>query len=485
MRINVKKLDARAVLPVFQHASDAGADLASVESVELLPGERKLVRTGIAIELPVGYAAFVHPRSGLAVKKGLSIVNSPGTIDAGYLGELMIPLINTDTTHAIQIAEGDRIAQLVVQKVEQIEYTEVADFYVTTDRSDQGFGSTGVSYDSNFANETTFSPVTDQTTNFHASPYATQAGYAVYGTSPAQFSPAAAPRNTAIAIFAGLRIKTLILSLAPVLFAFTANSNYSSKHILIGVLCALTAMFLQIFSNFANDYADIKTHPNIFARTRKLRLSETLTPNTLRTAALTFGFLAFVSGTLVIYITGHYSLLFIGLPAILAAWFYSVGKRAYGKFGLGDLAVFIFFGPIACSGTEFALTGYIGAYSLVLGIMQGFLACAVLMINNIRDINDDYAQGKLTFAGILGESAARKLLYAELAVPFAIITAFLYFTGSYFGTLPFFALPALIYACFMVKKSAFDVVYYKKAFNSALLFITSFAALTVAALVLM
>ena len=142
--VQVKKLAKDAVIPQRAHADDAGVDLSSAEDVVLAPGQRALVGTGIAIALPAGTVGLVHPRSGLAFKKGLSIVNAPGTIDAGYRGELKVCLINLDPTNAVEIAKGDRIAQLVVQKVELSPMVEV-DELDETERGAGGHGSTGVS----------------------------------------------------------------------------------------------------------------------------------------------------------------------------------------------------------------------------------------------------------------------------------------------------------------------------------------------------
>lgn len=122
---------------------DAGADLRSTESVLLAPGERKLVGTGVSIALPEGFAAFVMPRSGLAAKHGITVVNAPGTVDAGYRGEIKVALLNTDRSAAFQVESGDRIAQLVVMPVARAEFIAV-DELPGSSRGDGGFGSTGV-----------------------------------------------------------------------------------------------------------------------------------------------------------------------------------------------------------------------------------------------------------------------------------------------------------------------------------------------------
>ncbi|MCA0379828.1 MAG: dUTP diphosphatase [Actinobacteria bacterium] len=141
--IEVPIVGEDAQIPSYAQPGDAGADLRSTESLVLEPGERALVGTGLRFALPEGYAAFVVPRSGLAVKHGISIVNSPGTIDAGYRGEIKVPLINLDPREAFEIAPGDRIAQLIVMPVSRAVFTPVQDLESSA-RGEGGFGSTGV-----------------------------------------------------------------------------------------------------------------------------------------------------------------------------------------------------------------------------------------------------------------------------------------------------------------------------------------------------
>ena len=141
--IDVVLLHPLAQLPAFAHNGDAGADLTSVEDVVLEPGERKLVRTGLSIALPDGYVGLVHPRSGLAAKHGLSIVNAPGTVDSGYRGEILVNLINLDRAINIELPAGSRIAQLVIQKVERPDFT-VTNEHMDTERGTDGHGSTGI-----------------------------------------------------------------------------------------------------------------------------------------------------------------------------------------------------------------------------------------------------------------------------------------------------------------------------------------------------
>ncbi|GAA3625277.1 dUTP diphosphatase [Microbacterium awajiense] len=129
-------------VPLYAHPGDAGADLTAAEAVRLEPGRRALVGTGVRIALPDGYVAFVVPRSGLAARHGITIVNSPGTVDAGYRGEIKVSLLNTDPEEAFEIAEGDRIAQLIVMPVPRVEFIEV-DELPDSVRGEGGFGSTG------------------------------------------------------------------------------------------------------------------------------------------------------------------------------------------------------------------------------------------------------------------------------------------------------------------------------------------------------
>ncbi|GAA4628796.1 dUTP diphosphatase [Actinoallomurus vinaceus] len=138
----IQRLDPDLPAPSYAHPGDAGADLVTTVDVELPPGARAMVPTGVAIALPDGYAAFVHPRSGLAARLGLTIVNAPGTVDAGYRGEIKVTLLNTDTENTVRLTRGDRIAQLVIQRVERAVFHEVQALPGSA-RGDGGFGSTG------------------------------------------------------------------------------------------------------------------------------------------------------------------------------------------------------------------------------------------------------------------------------------------------------------------------------------------------------
>lgn len=142
VQIRIKKLDKELETPCYARRGDAGLDLRSTRTVIIEPGKREIIGTGIAIELPEGYAGFVQPRSGLAAKHGLTIVNTPGLIDSGYRGEICVIALNTDDCEALSIKRGDRIAQLVIQKLPVIDLL-VVDELEHSERGEQGFGSSG------------------------------------------------------------------------------------------------------------------------------------------------------------------------------------------------------------------------------------------------------------------------------------------------------------------------------------------------------
>ena len=142
LEVSVTRLDPDVPLPAYAHRGDAGCDLVTTVDAEVAPGERIVLPTGIAMALPEGYAAFVHPRSGLAAHHGVGLVNSPGTIDAGYRGEIKVILVNHDRTEPVHLRRLDRVAQLVVQRVEQVAWRE-ADALPGSERGAGGHGSTG------------------------------------------------------------------------------------------------------------------------------------------------------------------------------------------------------------------------------------------------------------------------------------------------------------------------------------------------------
>jgi len=142
VNLRVRRLDERAVLPTRAHDGDAGLDLYALEGASLEPGERSSIRTGIAVEIPDGHAGLVLPRSGLALRHGIALVNAPGLIDPGYRGELCVLLLNTDRSQPFQFSAGDRIAQLLVVRAEVASAVEVEELSASA-RGDGGFGSSG------------------------------------------------------------------------------------------------------------------------------------------------------------------------------------------------------------------------------------------------------------------------------------------------------------------------------------------------------
>lgn len=142
VKVLLTRLDPEVPIPAYANAGDAGADLVTTSDLELGAGERAVVGTGVAVALPEGYAGFVHPRSGLAARAGLSVVNAPGTVDSGYRGEIKVCLINHDLSAPLSLKRGDRVAQLVIQKVEHAVFHEV-DELPDSQRGAGGYGSTG------------------------------------------------------------------------------------------------------------------------------------------------------------------------------------------------------------------------------------------------------------------------------------------------------------------------------------------------------
>ena len=143
LEIKIKRLDKSLPLPSYAHEGDAGVDLYSTVDCEIKPYERKLIPTGIKIAIPEGYAGFVQPRSGLAIKNGIALVNSPGLIDSCYRGEINVILINLDKDNSFFIKKGDKICQLVIKKVETVKFVEVEELDITK-RNENGLGSTGI-----------------------------------------------------------------------------------------------------------------------------------------------------------------------------------------------------------------------------------------------------------------------------------------------------------------------------------------------------
>ncbi|MDO4254797.1 MAG: dUTP diphosphatase [Kocuria sp.] len=143
LELRIQRLDPDLPLPTYARPGDAGMDLRAREGVVLEPGRRAVVPTGIAVHIPEGWAGFVNPRSGLAAKHGITLVNAPGTVDSGYRGEIKVTLLNTDLAHSFEVVRGDRIAQLVLQRVGEANIVEVTELDAT-ERGNRGFGSSGM-----------------------------------------------------------------------------------------------------------------------------------------------------------------------------------------------------------------------------------------------------------------------------------------------------------------------------------------------------
>jgi len=163
LEVLLRRLDPDVPLPAYARPGDAGCDLVTTVDVDLAPGERALVPTGLAIALPEGWAAFVHPRSGLAAHHGVGLVNAPGTIDAGYRGEILVVLINHDPRERVRLQRLDRVAQLVVQRVEQVAWRETVALPASV-RGERGHGSTGTTSSTGTGTTTTGTGTTDPAT---------------------------------------------------------------------------------------------------------------------------------------------------------------------------------------------------------------------------------------------------------------------------------------------------------------------------------
>lgn len=228
---------------------------------------------------------------------------------------------------------------------------------------------------------------------------------------------------------AGARLRTLPLAVAPVAIGSGAASLVDRFDPVLALLCLVVSLSLQIAVNFSNDYSDgIRGTDDFRVGPPRLTGSGKAEPKRVLAAAGSFFVLAAIAGVAVILITGYWWLTAIGVAAVIAAWFYTGGKRPYGYSGLGELFVFIFFGLVATVGTTFVQAGVINVESWFGGVGAGLIACAVLMVNNIRDIATDAKAGKKTLAVRMGRRASVVAFCALLLVPFALaaVLAMLY-----------------------------------------------------------
>jgi 1,4-dihydroxy-2-naphthoate octaprenyltransferase len=269
----------------------------------------------------------------------------------------------------------------------------------------------------------------------------------------------------------GARLRTLPLAIAPVLVGWGAAASIQSFKAPLAWLAMAVALFLQIGVNYANDYSDGIRGTDEF-RVGPLRLtgSKSVRPELVKYAAFAFFGLAAIAGLAIVVITGLWWLLAIGAAAIVAAWFYTGGKNPYGYAGLGELAVFLFFGLVATMGTAYIQIGNFEANSLFGGAAIGLFAAAVLMVNNIRDIDQDVLAGKRTLAVKVGKKWAKAYFFVMLWLPFVILLPFPYlYPATFFAWLALlFVVPATLIAA--TAKTPRELILVLK--------LTSFAALT-------
>jgi len=258
-------------------------------------------------------------------------------------------------------------------------------------------------------------------------------------------------KATAADWIAGARIRTLPLAIAPVaLGTATALVLLDGEHeYKLAVLCLVVALALQIAVNYANDYSDgIRGTDKHRVGPSRLTGSGAAKPRAVLTVALVFFGIAAVAGIAIVVLTGYYWLLAIGAVCIVAAWFYTGGKRPYGYNALGELFVFIFFGLVATAGTTFVQAGTVNLETWVAAVSIGLIACAVLVVNNIRDIEPDRAAGKRTLSVLIGRTASRVLFAVFLLLPFVLLPFFLfvYYNAGYTYIALLTAIPAVIIA---------------------------------------
>jgi 1,4-dihydroxy-2-naphthoate octaprenyltransferase len=223
----------------------------------------------------------------------------------------------------------------------------------------------------------------------------------------------------------GARLRTLPLAIAPVAIGAGAADSVQAFDLGLSLLALAVALFLQIAVNFANDYSDgIRGTDDNRVGPLRLTGSKSVKPESVKLVAFGFFLLAAVAGLAIVLITGFYWLLAVGAAAIIAAWFYTGGKNPYGYAGLGEFAVFVFFGLVATIGTTFIQVGFVEFNAVLGGIASGLFASAVLMVNNIRDIETDALASKKTLAVRLGKKPAIAIFLLMIWSPFLILGFF-------------------------------------------------------------
>lgn len=231
----------------------------------------------------------------------------------------------------------------------------------------------------------------------------------------------------------GARLRTLPLAIAPVAIGAGAADAMQRFDLLLSALALGVALFLQIAVNFANDYSDgIRGTDDKRVGPLRLTGSKSVKPESVKTASLLFFILAAACGFEIVVITGQWWLIAVGLASIIAAWFYTGGKSPYGYAGFGEIAVFVFFGLVATIGTAYIQIGFVEINSILGGIAAGSFASAVLMVNNIRDIETDKAVAKKTLAVQMGAKRSKRLFIFMIWFPFVILSYFTLFYPASF-----------------------------------------------------
>jgi len=273
----------------------------------------------------------------------------------------------------------------------------------------------------------------------------------------------------------GARLRTLPLAIAPVAIGAGAADAMQRFDLMLTALALGVALFLQIGVNFANDYSDgIRGTDDKRVGPLRLTGSKSVKPESVKTAAMLFFILAAASGFEIVVITGQWWLIAVGLLAIVAAWFYTGGKNPYGYAGFGEIAVFVFFGLVATIGTAYIQIGLVDINSVLGGVAAGSFAAAVLMVNNIRDIETDKRASKNTLAVRMGAKWAKRLFILMIWFPFLIL---FYFTLLYPASFLVFG------ALFLVAPATLIVLTAKTAKELILVLkLTSFASLAYALL---
>ena len=252
-------------------------------------------------------------------------------------------------------------------------------------------------------------------------------------------SESPAPTTTLVQWVHGARLRTLPLAVAPVVLGSASAVLYRSFDLVIALLALAVALGLQIGVNYSNDYSDgVRGTDEHRVGPARLTGSGVAKPQAVLAVAAVFFGLSGIAGVAIVVLTGEWWLLGVGALALTAAWFYTGGKRPYGYRGLGELAVFVFFGLVATIGTAYVQVGFVPWETWLTGSAAGFFAVAVLMENNLRDIEQDAEAGKKTLAVIIGDRATRILTVVALGMPYlllGILSLFFFFAPYVFITL--------------------------------------------------